>query len=136
VAERLILDTGVIVAAERGQLDLAKTAGDDDDVALPAIVVAEFLAGVHLAATEPQATARRNFIERVLGALPVEDYSRRVAERHGALLAHVRRAGTPRGAHDLIIAATALATDRTVLITDIRAGFDQLPGVKARIIAT
>lgn len=135
MAERLILDTSVLVSAERGRLDMAATAGDDADAAVPAIVVAEYLTGVHLAATEEQSIARREFLERVLTALPIETYTLRVAERHSELLAHVRRSGGTRGAHDLIIAATALATDRTVLTMDERAGFDQLPGVRARFVS-
>lgn len=39
--------------------------------------------------------------------------------QNAALLAHVRRAGRQRGAHDRIIAATTRATDR-VLVTDAR----------------
>jgi predicted nucleic acid-binding protein len=39
--------------------------------------------------------------------------------------------GTPRGAHDLIIAATARATSRTVVTSD-RTGFIDLPGVNVR----
>lgn len=48
------------------------------------------------------------------------------------LLAHARRTGRPRGAHDLQIAATAAATGRLVLTTDRRA-FDGLPGVRHRL---
>jgi len=44
---RLILDTGVVVAAVRGDLDLA-VIGEQDDVALPAVAVAEYLTGVEL----------------------------------------------------------------------------------------
>ncbi|MDQ6739722.1 MAG: PIN domain-containing protein [Actinomycetota bacterium] len=134
MAERLILDTSVLIAAERGRLDLAAAAGDDADATVPAIVIAEYLTGVRLSATDAQRTARREFLDRALQALPIENYTRRVAVRHSELLAHVHRSGAPRGAHDLIIAATALATGRTVLTTDARAGFDQLPGVIARLI--
>jgi len=136
VAERLIIDTSVLIWAERGQLDLAAAAGDDADAAVPAIVVAEYLTGVLLAATDTQRKARQEFLDRILQVLPLETYAQRVAERHGELLAHVRRSGTTRGAHDLIIAATALATGRTVLTTDARAGFDELPGVKVRVITS
>ncbi|MGI8678786.1 MAG: PIN domain-containing protein [Jatrophihabitans sp.] len=135
MAERLILDTSVLISAERGHLDLAAAAGDDADAALPAIVLAEYLTGVHLAATDTQRAARHEFLDRVLQVLPIETYTHRVAERHAELLAHAHRSGTTRGAHDLIIAATALATGRTVLTTDTRAGFDQLPGVSARVHA-
>ena len=134
MAERLILDTSILIAAERGRLDLAGAAGDDADAALPAVVVAEYLAGVHLASTPEQRTGRQDFLDRVLQALPVENYTMRVAQRHGELLARARRDGAPRGAHDLIIAATALATGRTVLTTDARAHFDLLPGVTVRLV--
>ncbi len=135
MAERLILDTSILIAAERGTLDMAAAAGDDADAALPAIAVAEYLAGVHLATTGRQRDSRRAFLDRVLRALPIEDYTQRVAQRHGELLAHVRRTGTPLGAHDLIIAATAIATGRTILTTDDRARFHELSHVAARVIA-
>ncbi|GAA3920060.1 type II toxin-antitoxin system VapC family toxin [Microbacterium invictum] len=46
-----------------------------------------------------------------------------------ALLDHVRRAGVPRGAHDLIIAAHARQTGRRVVSLDVKARFGDLPGV-------
>lgn len=64
----------------------------------------------------------------VLDAVSVEPYDLDVADAHAALLAHVRRKGTPRGAHDLIIAATALASSRQVVTLDT-SGFTELPGV-------
>ena len=39
--------------------------------------------------------------------------------------------GEPRGAHDLIVAATATAAARTPLTTDGKAAFDDLPGADA-----
>ena len=134
MAERLIVDTSVLIAAERGRLELAAAAGDDADAAVPAIVIAEYLTGVHLAGTDTQRKARQEFLDRTLSALPVEVYTLRVAERHSELLAHVHRSGTTRGAHDLIVAATAVATGRTILTTDARAEFGQLPGVAVRLL--
>lgn len=71
---------------------------------------------------------RERFVGAVLDAVSIEPYDLEVAEAHAALLAHVRRSGTPRGAHDLIIAATARARDRQVMSSD-QAGFADLPGV-------
>lgn len=65
----------------------------------------------------------------MLATLPVEDYTVDVATEHARLLAHARRVGRPRGAHDLIIAATAAATGRTVVPADASAAFGDLPGV-------
>ncbi len=71
---------------------------------------------------------RERFVDAVLDAVSVEPYDLEVAKAHGDLLAHVRRSGAPRGAHDLIIAATARARGREVVSSD-RAGFADLPGV-------
>ena len=53
------------------------------------------------------------------------------AAHHARLIAHARRSGRPRGAHDLIIAAHAVETDRIVVSRDAAARFGDLPGVAA-----
>jgi tRNA(fMet)-specific endonuclease VapC len=55
-----------------------------------------------------------------------------VAEAHGQLLVAVRTQGRPMGAHDLIIAATAVAVDRVVVTSD-KGSFADLRGVVARL---
>jgi tRNA(fMet)-specific endonuclease VapC len=130
---RLILDTGVLVAAFRGRLDFGGFL-DGDDVALPAVVIAEYLAGVHLDTDDGRSAAQREFLEDVLGVVPVEDYTPTVAQHHAVLLAEVTRLGAPRGTLDLIIAATARATGRVLVTTDGRARFGDLPGVDERLL--
>ncbi|MGH7911225.1 MAG: PIN domain-containing protein [Candidatus Dormibacteraceae bacterium] len=130
----MILDTGVLIAGARGRPDVA-TLADTDDVAIPAIVVAEYLAGTLLDADPGRAVAQRAFLDEVLAVVPVHVYDRATAEHHAALLAHVRRNGSQRGVHDLILAATARATARTVLTTDEHARFGELPEVAVRLVA-
>lgn len=130
---RLIVDTGVVIAGVRGRVDMAALS-DSDDVALPMVAVAEYLAGTLLDPEPGRAAAQRAFLEEVLQVVPVCDYDRAVAEEHASLLAHVRRTGTQRGAHDLLVAATARATERVVLTTDRRACFDDLPEVVVRLL--
>ena len=79
---------------------------------------------------------QQSFLTNVLAVTPVCDYDRTVAEHHADLLAHVQRRGERRGAHDLLIAATARATGRTLLSTDSRARFSELLDVAARLIVT
>jgi tRNA(fMet)-specific endonuclease VapC len=67
----------------------------------------------------------------ITSAVEVLDYTEATAACHARLIAHVRRSGTPRGAHDLIIAAHAAQTGRTVLTSGARARFADLPGVSA-----
>jgi tRNA(fMet)-specific endonuclease VapC len=83
--------------------------------------------GVQLAKGRRRAT-RERFVAAVLDAVSIEPYELDVADAHAVLLAHVRRSGTPRGAHDLIIAATARARERQVVSLD-RGGFAGLPEV-------
>ncbi|MFE2595174.1 PIN domain-containing protein [Streptomyces sp. NPDC057617] len=130
--ERVILDTGVLIAAERGKVSLAaELRRSNDDVCVSAVTAAELLLGVELADGKHR-ERRQAFIEGVLALVPVEEYTLHVAHAHARLLAHVRREGRPRGAHDLIIAATAAATARTVVTLDAKARFGDLPGVQAR----
>lgn len=102
------------------------TIGDDDDVAIAAITVADLQAGV-LRAEGKRREARRAFVEEVLASIPVLEYDVNVAAVHADLLAAVRIAGEPLGAHDLIIAATARASGRMVVTADLTA-FEGLPG--------
>lgn len=124
---RLIFDTTAVIAAERGDDALLGATDDADDVAIAAITVAELRVGVGLAKGRRRA-AREHFIASIIDAISVETYDLEVAQAHAELLAHVRRTGTPRGAHDLVIAATATARDREVVTLD-RRGFADLPGV-------
>ena len=92
--------------------------------------MAELRVGV-MHATDRYRAARRTFLEDVLQAIPVLDYDQAVAEVHAEPLVHVRARGRPRGAHDLIIAATAKASGRTVVSAD-ESAFVDLPGLKVR----
>lgn len=127
---RVLLDTTFLVDAERGGDHLDSLVDDDDDVAVAAITIAELRVGVELSAGRVRED-RSNFVDEVVGSLEVVEYGLEVAASHAELLVAVRRQGRPRGAHDLIIAATAKAKNRTVVTADHRA-FDGLPGVAVR----
>jgi tRNA(fMet)-specific endonuclease VapC len=126
----LILDTKFLVDAERDSSDLDDLIDDDDDVAVAAITVAELRVGA-LIADRRRRSARNAFVDNIVGTVPVIDYDIDVAEAHASLLVDVRRQGRPRGAHDLIIAATAKASERAVVTAD-RAAFADLAGIDVR----
>ena len=127
---RLLFDTTYLIDAERSASDLDDVVSDDDEVAIAAITAAELRVGVLLSSGSKRA-ARLAFLEDVLAVIPVLDYDRAVAEVHAELLVHVRHQGRPRGAHDMIIAATARAASRTVVSADDTA-FADLPGVQVQ----
>lgn len=127
MARRLILDTNALIAYERGLFDTSSL--DDDDLAIAAITVAEFRTGIELADTSARAADRARVLAVITDSIAVLDYTARTAVEHGRLIAHVRRSGTPRGAHDLIIAAHAVEHGRAVVTWDAGARFAELPGV-------
>ncbi len=106
--------------------------GDDDDVALAAITAAELLVGAQMADRRHK-VARRAFVDSLLSHIPVESYDLEVARTHAELLAHTRVTGRSRGAHDLLIAATARTRSRIVITADA-GGFEALPGVSVRLV--
>lgn len=126
----MILDTSVLVGAERGRSRLDRLIGDDDDVAISAVTAAELWVGVALA-DRRRKPRRATFVEQVLATIPVEDYDLEVARAHADLLAEARRTGRPRGAHDLLIAATAIARERTLVTMD-RRSFEHIEGLEVR----
>jgi predicted nucleic acid-binding protein len=129
VGRRLILDTNVLIAYERGTIDRA--ALDADELAIAAVSIAEYRVGIELADTAARAADRARALAAITSAIDVLDYTEATAACHAKLIAHTRRTGTSRGAHDLIIAAHAAQTDRTVLTFDAKARFADLPGVTA-----
>ncbi|HKN55648.1 MAG TPA: PIN domain-containing protein [Amycolatopsis sp.] len=129
MGRRLILDTNVLIAYERGTLD--RTLLDDDELAIAAVTVAEYRVGIELADTVARAADRARALAAIVSAVDVLDYTDATAAHHARLIAHARRAGTPRGAHDLIIAAHAAETGRIILSRDAKARFGDLPNVLA-----
>ena len=129
MGRRLILDTNVLIAYERGTID--RTVLDEDELAIAAITVAEYRVGIELADSAERAADRARALAAITAVVDVLDYTETTAAHHGRLLAYVRRSGTARGAHDLLIAAHAAESGRTILSRDAKARFGDLPGVTA-----
>jgi len=129
----LTVDTGVLVDVERRNRQLDDVTADDDDVAIAAITLTELEVGVRVASTKLQLRRRRLFVDTILSAATVISYDESTALCRADLLTHVRRMGRPRGAHDLIVAATAAATIRTLVTTDGRA-FADLPEISVTVV--
>jgi tRNA(fMet)-specific endonuclease VapC len=128
VARKMIVDTGVLIQAERGKLDLSNSIAPDDDVAIAAVTLAELFEGVE-AASGPRYRERLEFVNAVSRDFIVEEYGALEARVHARLLAFTRRKGLRRGAHDLFVAATAIKSGRTIVTTDAKASFSELPEV-------
>ncbi len=131
---RLLLDTGVVIEIERGRIAPGAVVTTADDTRIGCVVAGELLEGAEQAETAALQRTRRQFAEAIITNIPIEPYDVAVGREHARLLNLVRRSGQPRGAHDLIIAATAAATDRLLVTLDAKARFEDLPGVPVRLL--
>lgn len=129
MARRLIVDTNILIELERDPLRIPEGLRGDDELAIAAVTRAELLVGVELAPSLEVAESRRRKVERILSTVETLDYTSATAVAHATLVSHTRRSGTPRGAHDLIIAAHAVETGRLIFTRDSRARFSDLPRV-------
>jgi tRNA(fMet)-specific endonuclease VapC len=125
----LILDSNVLIQAERNSLNHPFAQFADYGTAyISAITVSELLVGVHLANSEARRNQRKAFVEGVLTLFPVLDFSAASARIHAELYASLRQKGELIGAHDLLIAATALQHGFAVLTGNVRE-FKRIPGL-------
>lgn len=129
MGRRLILDTNILIAYERGAID--RSTLDDDELSVAAISIAEYRVGIELADTPTRAADRARALATITSVVDVLDYTPATAAHHARLIAHVRKTGTPRGAHDLVIAAHAAESGRMLLSRDAKTRFGTLPGVIA-----
>lgn len=129
MARQLIFDTTVLIDYERDRIDRAQFR--DDDIAISSVSVAEFTVSVELADSDDLAARRRARTQEVLELFDALLYTPVTAAHHARLIAAARRVGRPRGPHDLIIAAHAVETGRTIVSNDASARFGDLPGVAA-----
>lgn len=126
----LIIDTSVFVAGERGRLQFREfcAAQGEDGLFVAAITASELLHGVERAPEGAIRTRRRRFVEDVLQDFAVLDFDLTVARHHSVIWAQLAKAGTPVGAHDLEIAATAVRHGFGLATLNTRE-FSRIPGL-------
>jgi len=125
-----MLDTNVFVHIERSGSPIDFSQWEEyGDVYISSITVSELLVGIHYATSEARKSRRSAFVEAILGKVPVLDFTTEVARVHAGLFATLAKQGQMIGAHDLIIAATALVHGCAVLTGNINE-FAKVPGLE------
>jgi len=126
-----LIDSSILIDVERGSLDmdqlLLKSA--EMELAISAITASQLLHGVHRVSKKSQRARREVFIERLLEVWPVLPFDLTAARLHGRLWAELAAKGVSMGAHDLLIAATALANGLALVTRDKRS-FPKIPGLQ------
>jgi predicted nucleic acid-binding protein len=106
--ERLILDTSVWIAIERGKLDLDEAVGRKKLI-LPAIVAGELKQALYTSSrTEAKMQKSLDFFAMVESLTEFAPIDQRVADRYAEIKHFSMASGKPRGTADLLLAATAI----------------------------
>lgn len=123
----LLIDTDVWVLAEKSaNVQLVRWASFGQAY-LSAVTASELLVGVEKANTATRRAKRSAFVENLLAAVPVLEFSLPVARAHARMLAALPK-NTTAGAHDALIAATALHHGHSLLTRNV-ADFRIFPGL-------
>jgi tRNA(fMet)-specific endonuclease VapC len=132
----VIVDTSVLIAAERGSFDMAGyiASVESGDLAISAITASELLSGVERTRDAARRIRRAEAVNDALDAFQVVPFGLAAARRHAQVWAALKGAGKMIGAHDLIIAATALAHDASVATLNQK-DFKRVPGLKIEPVA-
>ena len=131
----IILDTSILVAYERGNLDIDKLVKDsaDEPFGLSAITVSELLHGVHRADSESRRLKREAFVQKVIDTFPVYPFDISAARIYADVWSSLLKKGVPIGAHDLLIAATAISLGFSVATHNVR-DFKKIKGLTLKIV--
>jgi tRNA(fMet)-specific endonuclease VapC len=120
---RLPPATAMAAVSER----LEEQLGPDEEVAIAAITASELLHGVHRATPEHRAR-REAFVEAVLAAFPPVPFGLLAARAHARIWAELAATGQDVGAHDRLVAATAIMAGWRVGTVNTR-HFDLIDGL-------
>ncbi len=130
----LILDSSVIIAAERRGdtveqfFERVVNATGDQDAALSAVGLTELIHGLYRANTPVVRLRREAFLNELLADLTVYPYTKETAMVAGKLDGEQQSKGVVIPFGDLLIGATALLLDYSVLTINLR-DFRRIPGL-------
>ncbi len=128
----LVVDTSVLVAAERAEQPVERLLAPEIELAISAISLMEIQRGVERSVGARQRQRREAFLAEI-GTLEVLPVDADVALVGAQVWADLERRGMRIPAFDLLIAATALANERPLLTADAR-HFSRVEGLDVRLV--
>lgn len=125
----MILDTSFFLDLVSGNQAAVERAESLEQEAVPQRVPAQVVYELYVGVGYTEApSAEEEALAGVLASRPVVETTEAIAKRAGRLDGELRRAGERVPTSDLIIGATGLAFDESVLTADVD-HFDRMPGV-------
>ncbi len=130
----VIFDSSEIIVLERNRVAVENliTGREDEPFGISVVTVAELLHGVERADSEARRLKRQAFVEKVIELFPIFPFDTQVARIYARIWASLVKKGYTIGAHDLIIAATAISLDFMV-VTSNRRDFEKIEGLKVEV---
>ena len=131
----VILDTSILIEAERGRLDVDRfIEGKEEELfGLSVITAAELLHGVHRADSAKRRRRRSAYVEKLIELFPIYPFDLPAARIYADLWAQLLREGKMIGAHDLMIGSTALALGFSIATFNKRE-FDRIEGLEIELL--
>src|SRR5262249_53586780 len=100
-----------------------------EKVHISVVIASELLMGVHRADTEERRQRRSAFVEAIITAVSVLDFTMACARAHAEICADLAKKGELIGAHDLIIASTSRHHGLSLLTDNVKE-FPRVPGLR------
>jgi len=131
----VILDTSVLIEAERQEFNIDKLTEDRDEeiFGLSVISVSELLHGVHRADSMKRRLKRSAYVEKIIELFPIYGFDISAARAYAELWSDLSKKGIQIDDHDLIIGSTALSLGFSVATFNIR-HFERVEGLKIEIL--
>jgi tRNA(fMet)-specific endonuclease VapC len=110
----LVLDSGVLIAAERGAIPVSQLLAKleqvhgETEIVLTSITVIELEHGLYRANSPELTQKRRDYLDTVFAAIPVESFTKAMAQAAAKVDADARQTGRVVPLPDLLIGVTAL----------------------------
>ena len=118
----LMFDTSVLISIERNSEDIERLikGREHEPYGISVITVSGLLHGVNRADSEKRRLKREAYVERIIQIFPVYPVDLNAARIYSNIWANLAKKGISIGAHDLIIASTAISIGFSVVTSDIR----------------
>lgn len=132
----VIFDTSVLISIERGSQNIERLihGREDEPFGISVITVSELLHGVHRADSEKRRLRREAFVEKIIEIFPIYLFDLGTARIYARVWSSLAKKGINIGAHDLMIASTAISFGFSVVTSDMR-DYEKIKGLKVEQFA-
>jgi predicted nucleic acid-binding protein len=126
----VIFDTSVLITIERNNLSIEKfIKGRENELfGVSAVAISELLHGIHRADSEKRRLTRTAYVEKIIELFPIYPFDLSAARIYAQIWANLAKKGVNVGAHDLMIASTAISLAFSVVTCDLR-DYEKIKGL-------